>query len=92
VRHRIVHRCGTARSIAAPPDCRAPAAPASVAPMPIEPPDPTGKILDTLRTALAALHDLADLRPEDQVLAKVALGSVDVAIVALEAVAARKTA
>ncbi len=53
------------------------------APMPITPPDP-GDILDKLRAVQEQLRALAQAQP-DAPFVKVALGSVDVAVVAAEA-------
>ena len=51
--------------------------------MPIEPPVPTGRILDTLRTALGDLQALAGRNPADMRLAP-AITSLAEAIKALE--------
>ena len=51
--------------------------------MPIEPPDPTGKILDTLRTALEDLQALAVRDPADTRLVP-AIASLAEAVKALE--------
>lgn len=51
--------------------------------MPITPPDP-GDILDKLRAVQEELQALASAKPDDP-LVKVALGSVDVAVTATEA-------
>jgi hypothetical protein len=60
-----------------------PRAVASCSDMPITPPDP-GRLLDTLRAAQAELQALGTARP-GSTLVKVALGAVDVAILAAEA-------
>ena len=53
--------------------------------MPIEPPPDHGKTLIALRAVELQLHALAAARPTD-VLVKVALGSVAVAVMALAAI------
>jgi hypothetical protein len=52
--------------------------------MPIEPPDPTGKILDNLRAALAGLQAVAATRP-GSALIREALIATSAALLATEA-------
>lgn len=56
--------------------------------MPIEPPDPHGKLLDALRVAQEQLRALADASASDP-LVKMALASVETAMIGAQAIAAR---